>query len=280
MVMNSPGNRTPSMSMSSPFGNMVMNTNQTSISNSNSNSSQISISSSNTNNNSSTTTSINGSSSNSVFNVSVGGSTNGSSITSTSNSNTNFDPDSFFDDPFFEPPTKPSFNVYIGSGKVKGTPEDDILIGSDDSDRLVGRAGDDTLIGVKASVSMITNNGVSTVTIISNSDPGQGERDRLTGGAGLDKFILGDSTNIYYDDGNSLTSGKKDFAVLRDFNPSEDKIQLNGSANDYVLKEVSGHTRIFLDDDGVSGFSTQDELIGIVRNNTNLNLNSSSFEYV
>lgn len=270
MVMNSPGNRTPSMSM-------ITNTNQTSISNSNSNSSQISISSSNTNSNSSTTTGINGSTS---ISINVGGSTNGSSITSISNSNSNLDPDSSFDDTFFDPPTKPSLNVYIGSRKVKGTPEDDILIGSDNSDRIVAGAGDDILTGVKASVSRITNNGVSSVTIISNSNPGQGERDRLTGGTGFDKFILGDSTSIYYNDNNSSISGKQDKAIILDFNRSEDKIQLNGSASDYVLKEVSGHTRIFLDDDGVSGFSRQDELIGIVKNNTSLNLNSSSFEFV
>ncbi len=124
-----------------------------------------------------------------------------------------------------------------------------------------------------------TNNGVSSVTIITSNNAGRGEKDRLTGGAGLDKFILGDSTNIYYNDGNSSNAGKKDYAILEDFNSSEDKIKLNGSANDYVLKVSGSSTRIFLDD-GVSGFTRQDELIGVVRNNTGLSLNSNSFEFV
>jgi Ca2+-binding RTX toxin-like protein len=169
-----------------------------------------------------------------------------------------------------------------GSGKdnLDGRNGEDTLTGGTSNDKLLGNAGNDILIGVNASISTNINNGVSSVTIITSSYPGRGEKDRLTGGAGVDEFILGDSFNVYYNDGNSSNSGKKDYAILEDFNSSEDKIQLNGSASDYVLKISRGSTKIFLDDDGVSGFSRGDELIGIVKNNTSLNLSSSSFEYV
>ena len=169
-----------------------------------------------------------------------------------------------------------------GSGKdnLDGRNGEDTLTGGTNNDKLLGNAGNDILIGVNASISTNINNGVSSVTIITSSYPGRGEKDRLTGGAGVDEFILGDSFNVYYNNGNSSNSGKKDYAILEDFNSSEDKIQLNGSASDYVLKVSRGSTKIFLDDDGVSGFSRGDELIGIVKNNTSLNLSSSSFEYV
>ena len=51
-----------------------------------------------------------------------------------------------------------------------------------------------------------------------NLAPQIGEQDTLIGGAGADRFSLGDRQRIYYDDGNANSSGEIDFAVIRDFN--------------------------------------------------------------
>ena len=60
-----------------------------------------------------------------------------------------------------------------------------------------------------------------------------------------DTFILGDWQTAYYveEDENSL--GLNQFALIIDFNPSEDIIQLHGTSQDYELVETSLGTAIF-----------------------------------
>ena len=66
---------------------------------------------------------------------------------------------------------------------------------------------------------------------------------------GADRFILGDANVPYYDDELSGTSsdslfnnffGINDFAVIYDFNPAQDTIELHGSPDEYVLVEING----------------------------------------
>jgi Ca2+-binding RTX toxin-like protein len=86
----------------------------------------------------------------------------------------------------------------------------DILAGNSGNDRLFGGGGDDIL------------NGTDQVSM------GKGEQDTLTGGAGADKFILGDVNNRYY-----LGNGDLDFATITDFTPLVDSVQVHGSATNY-----------------------------------------------
>ena len=163
-----------------------------------------------------------------------------------------------------------------GNDTLDGGDGNDILTGASGNDSLVGDAGEYVLIGVNA-------NSISTgagLIISSSSTSGLGEIDQLTGGSGVDQFILGDRNNVYYNDGSSLTSGTGDYALIADFNSSQDKIQLKRSASNYRLNVVGSHTEVLLDNDGIAGFSAKDELIGIVQGNTSLNLNSTSFKYV
>jgi hypothetical protein len=106
-----------------------------------------------------------------------------------------------------------------------------------------------------------------------------GEIDYLTGGIGSDRFILGDSTWIGYDDGLTTNAGTNDYAEIADFNISEgDLIQLQGGVN-YLLSVVGADTQLFIDKPNALVNPEPDELIGIIRNQTNLSLTSSYFVY-
>jgi|GEM_PF-4994529 Ca2+-binding RTX toxin-like protein len=133
-----------------------------------------------------------------------------------------------------------------GNDTLRGNKGDDLLIGGTGNDQLIGGDGNDTLIGVDET----------------QFNPGAGEQDILRGQEGNDLFILGKSSTAFYN-----SDGKVDYGIISDFEIGVDKIQLHGNENDYLLTETpASHTRIF---DITSG--TQ-ELIGVVRNTTGLNL--------
>nr|MDJ0796437.1 SBBP repeat-containing protein [Calothrix sp. MO_167.B12] len=60
-----------------------------------------------------------------------------------------------------------------------------------------------------------------------------------------DTFILGDWQTPYYVENGSDSLGLNQFALIIDFNPSEDIIQLHGTSQDYQLVETSLGTAIF-----------------------------------
>ena len=157
-----------------------------------------------------------------------------------------------------------STEEYVGTnGKdiLTGDNQNNILIGNEGNDRLKGRNGDDILIGVNPNA----------------TNPGIGEVDRLWGNRGEDTFILGDTEEVYYDDGRRNTRGNKDRAIIQDFNPDVDRIQLHGSADNYELQLTNNekHTQIFY-----TANQNQPELIGQIQNNTDLVLNSDYFDFV
>lgn len=123
------------------------------------------------------------------------------------------------------------------------------LYGTTANDILVGGAGNDSLCGVPAS----------------GSNLGKGTVDRLTGGAGNDLFILGDSRGRFYDDGNSKNAGNGDYALVTDFS-NGDRVQLKSGT--YFLKAttVSGNAGmgIYHDSNGNGVYASNDELIGLV----------------
>jgi RTX calcium-binding nonapeptide repeat (4 copies) len=92
----------------------------------------------------------------------------------------------------------------------------DDLKGTDGNDTLWTGLGNDILTGAGA-------------------DGGVGEIDRLAGGGGKDTFVLGNSTQVFYNDGKANTIGVSDYALILDFNLKKDQIQLKGSATDYTL---------------------------------------------
>ncbi|WP_019500309.1 beta strand repeat-containing protein [Pseudanabaena sp. PCC 6802] len=91
-----------------------------------------------------------------------------------------------------------------GLDTLSGLAGNDSINGGDGNDILIGGLGNDTLLG---------GNGNDTLT---GADPTSGfglnEIDRLTGGAGSDRFILGDSTRTYY-----FGNGISDYVLITDF---------------------------------------------------------------
>ncbi|MBT9316341.1 calcium-binding protein [Leptothoe spongobia] len=156
---------------------------------------------------------------------------------------------------------------YAGNDILDGNDGNDRLIGGADADHLMGGSGDDILIGT------------DDFNVVGAVDKGIGAIDTLTGAAGSDQFVLGQSGHVFYDDGNSNGFGSSDYALITDFEKTSDTIQLWGKASNYAL----GSASIF----GISGtavyLKTQsifsDELIAIVQGSSNLDLNASYFEY-
>ena len=133
------------------------------------------------------------------------------------------------------------------SNVITGNNSGNVIGGKGGNDRLLGQGGNDTLDGA--------TNFLSTA--------GRGEIDTLTGGTGNDTFVLGTSFGILYNDGNNLSAGRSDYALITDFTVGQDKLRFRGSASQYRfgfsgLIGVTG-TGVYLET------GTIDELIAVVR---------------
>ena len=164
----------------------------------------------------------------------------------------------------------------IANNTLNGRGGDDTLDGNLGNDTLNGDEGNDSLQGGPGNE--VLNGGSGNDILIgvfpgSSLPPGLGETDTLTGGVGLDRFVLGDAINVYYDDKNTTNAGFGDLATITDFNPSEDQIELKGLPKNYRLQSVGANTQIFLDKPGAE----PDEIIGIVQGVVNLRLDSNDF---
>jgi hypothetical protein len=144
--------------------------------------------------------------------------------------------------------------------KIEGSSFNDRLVGGDFDDTLVGGLGNDVISGVNER----------------SDKPGRREIDNLIGGDGLDKFMLGDINKAWYDDGLLDSSGADDYAIISDFSPSNDIIQLYGQPRDYFLTVNGNSANIYIDKPG----SEPDELIAVIDNQVELNLYSNCFSYV
>jgi hypothetical protein len=85
-----------------------------------------------------------------------------------------------------------------------------------------------------------------------------------------DRFILGDWQQPYYVENDSQTLGLNQFALITDFNPSQDIIQLHGNSQDYQLVDTSLGTAIFW---------YGSDLIGVVGRVSDLSLEGDYFSF-
>lgn len=151
--------------------------------------------------------------------------------------------------------------------------ETSLTVATDGRDQITGTSADETLRGIP----------------LGSLLKGRGTIDQLIGGGGNDRFILGDASGRFYDDGDNATSGSTDYAFIKDF-AAGDLIQLAGRASDYIL----GTARV----EGITGTAiyarnplkaaaarvgATDEWIGFIQSvdNSPLNLaNTSQFNFV
>jgi Ca2+-binding RTX toxin-like protein len=168
-----------------------------------------------------------------------------------------------------------------GKANLKGTGNNinNRITGNSANNSLIGNAGNDTLVGNAGNDSLQGGEGKDLLIGVDENaaKSGLGEIDTLQGGVGDDRFILGNGTKSFYDDGKTSTNGKDDYALIKDFKSSEDVIELAYPKSQYRLDVspiagISG-TAIYLDKSG----SEPDELVGIVEGVSNLDLNSSAF---
>lgn len=165
-----------------------------------------------------------------------------------------------------------------GNDFLKGGDGSDSLDGGSGKDRLYGGTGDDILTGGSGKDRLFGGEGADLIIGVDVTSLGTGDRDKLRGDAGADTFVLGNASGAFYNDGNDSKSGKSDYALILDFETG-DTIQLNGSADDYILDVSRRGTSIYLNNDDVDGLTRNDELIGIIKGVTLENMDSG-FSFV
>jgi hypothetical protein len=119
--------------------------------------------------------------------------------------------------------------------------------------------------------------------------------DRNIPSIGADRFVLGDENRPYYTDNSGLSDslikknflGLNEFAVIYDFSPAQDTIQLNGKPGDYRIVEINGLKveGIAQPFSGEAIFSLQQgkpDLVAYVisKPEVDLNLNDKYFKFV
>ncbi len=172
-----------------------------------------------------------------------------------------------------------------GNNTLNGTPNIDSIFGFGGDDLLFGKKGNDTLSGGANNDSLFGGFGSDTLSGGAGNDILEvgfwsvGNTDSLTGGTGRDQFIVGNATQVFYDDGNPNTAGTRDYALITDFNASEDVIQLGGPRSNYRLGSAPSGlpqgTAIYLNQPA----GKPDELIGIVQGSASLSLDSNDFRF-
>ena len=140
--------------------------------------------------------------------------------------------------------------------KIWGTTSNNILTGTTASEWLTG----------------VTATGTSTANL------GRLQIDTVTGLAGNDTFLLGDSRGIFYNDGNTGSTGSGDYLLIKDFQQGIDKIGIRSGSN-YLSRSatISGitYTEIYWDQlaNGILNTSgtSRDELVARLQGTYNLN---------
>jgi uncharacterized protein YdeI (BOF family) len=107
-------------------------------------------------------------------------------------------------------------------------------------------------------------------TIVSDDINNNPTIDTLEGTRSSDRFVLGDINESYYN-----FSGDADYALIIGFQFGRDSIQLHGSAADYsVTPSGSGLP------EGAAIYDDSNDLIGIIKGYSSLNISGSAFKFV
>ncbi|MEO1428205.1 MAG: calcium-binding protein [Cyanobacteria bacterium J06633_8] len=153
-----------------------------------------------------------------------------------------------------------------GNDYIYGNQDSNHLEGNDGNDYIKGVAGNNVLIGGDGSDTVIGGSGEDKIVGTDSYNAGFYERDYLTGGGGVDEFVLGDVNRAYYGAYNHY-----DYAIIDDFKVGEDKLILHGSASDYYVKTSYGDAFIYYKD-----YGNYDKVAVLDNVNSNFDLGSNA----
>ena len=170
-------------------------------------------------------------------------------------------------------------NGGAGNDVIDGGVDNDIVSGDAGDDVVIGNFGDDTLSGGMGNDLLYGDAGNDL--FLGMTTIGLDAIDLFDGGAGSDTYVLGEVSGVYYDDGDSITEGLNNYAVMADFDRLEDTIQLYGSPDSYSVNPSpfdADRAAIYFDS---NNDGTSDELIAVVENlaENEFFLNSSYVNY-
>ena len=137
---------------------------------------------------------------------------------------------------------------------ILGTEQNSYLVGLNGEDTLEGKGGNDyldggtyadTLLGGVGNDTLVGGNGVNNLVGGDDVFIGGYGQDSIEGGSGRDRYVIGDENQVLY-----TNESWYDHAIITDFDPEQDVIQLKGQASDYTLKSAHNgtSTRIFYED--------------------------------
>ena len=159
----------------------------------------------------------------------------------------------------------------MGADSIAGGVGDDYLSGQNGNDEITGDLGLDRLLGGGDDI-LAGGAGADSLTG-SNATANAAEIDRLMGGADADMFALGNSIAAFYNDGDLASNGMDNYALIEDFDVTEDIIELFGGQEISYYLEASpmgtpAGMAIYIDDDATVGTSDTDEMIGLIEGST------------
>ncbi len=167
----------------------------------------------------------------------------------------------------------------LGNNLLTGGEGRNILFGNQGIDIIYGDRGNDTLYGGRDNdfisgdygndfISGDRGNDIMTGGSLGESNPGFGQIDTLSGGNGIDNFVLSTTVNTFYQDGDTTVPGLSDYALITDFNINEDYLWLRAGPKYLIGPSPVGLTSgiaLFIDDDGLLGLTANDELIAVLQ---------------
>lgn len=143
-----------------------------------------------------------------------------------------------------------------GDDIITGTSGNDNLTGLGGNDKLYGQAGNDTMYGEAGND--LLDGGAGNDYLDGYASFRNQEYDTLTGGSGVDTFVLGNARQGVFYQGAG-------YAIITDYSPQDDYIQLKGSASNYKLVNQGADTWIYLNDNS-------NDAIGVIQGGANLNM--------
>lgn len=155
------------------------------------------------------------------------------------------------------------------------TPGSDISAGFEKNQAVWGRTGNDIILGYQPILNDVSQSNIDILIgdleIPLLEDPFQRNWSNT--------FILGDWLQPYYANGELFSLGLNDFALIVDFEPEQDFIQLYGQPEDYQLTNVVLGTAISLSKEIIDDFIAVPDVIAIIPT-FDLSLDDDYFQFV